>query len=72
MVHEYTGLNFNEIGELNYVRFLQYKRDAFIQRLRATEQGREYLRNAYRMEQTKPDRAKLREKFKKGAPANGE
>lgn len=32
----------------------------------STEKGREYLENAYRLEQTKPDRQKLREKFGEG------
>lgn len=31
--------------------------------LNQTEKGREYLDNAWRLEQTKPDRKKLREKF---------
>lgn len=31
--------------------------------LNRTEKGREYLDNAWRLEQTKPDRKKLREKF---------
>lgn len=60
LVYSYTGLNFNEIGQLNYVDFLRYRRDAFIQRCLATPEGREYLHDCARMEQTKPDRAKLR------------
>lgn len=64
---EYTGLNFLQIKQLNYIEFLQYRRDAFIHRLNQTEEGREYLRNAWRMTQTEPDREKLRLKFgKKG------
>lgn len=36
------------------------------------EEGREYLNNAWRMEQTVPDRAALRRKFgRKEAPNNG-
>jgi hypothetical protein len=31
--------------------------------LNQTEQGQEYLRNAWRMEQTEPDRAALRKQF---------
>lgn len=31
--------------------------------LNQTEKGREYLDDAWRLEQTKPDRKKLREKF---------
>lgn len=68
---QYTGLNFNEIGQLNYVAFLQYRRDAFIQRCRGTAEGQEYLDNAWRMEQTRPDRTSLRKKLKKGGIPNG-
>lgn len=72
MVAQYTLLNFNQLGELNYVTFLQYRRDAFIQHYRNTPEGQKYLDNAWRMEQTEPDRPKLRKKFgRKGAPLNG-
>jgi hypothetical protein len=40
--------------------------------LSRTEAGQEYLDNAWRMEQTAPDRTKLRAKYgKKEAPSNG-
>lgn len=60
---EYTGLNFFEVGELNYVQYLIWRRDAYIQMLSRTEEGQKYLDKCWRMEQTAPDRAKLREKF---------
>lgn len=59
----YTGLDFHQIGELNYLQYLQYRRDAFINWLNQSETGQEYLANAWRMEQTKPDRPKLRAKY---------
>lgn len=59
----YTGLDFKQIGQLNYVEYLQYRRDAFINWLSQSEKGQEYLDNAWRMEQTKPERAKLRAKY---------
>lgn len=62
---EYSGLSLLEVGQLGYVQFLTWRRDAFIYFLNRTEEGREYLDNAWRMEQTKPDRAKLREKLRK-------
>lgn len=62
---EYTGLNFLEVGQLDYLQFLIWRRDAFIHMLSRTEAGQEYLDNAWRMEQTKPDRAALRKKFGK-------
>ena len=62
---EYTGLDFVAIGTLNYIGFLQYKRDAFITMMSKTEKGQEYLNNAWRMTQTQPDRAALRRKYGK-------
>lgn len=68
----YTGLNIKQVGQLNYIEYLQYRRDAFINWLNQSEKGQDYLRNAWRREQTKPDRAALRRKFgRKEAPANG-
>lgn len=68
LVSEYTGLSFNEVGRLNYLEYLTYRRDAYIHKLNQTEAGQEYLDNAWRMEQTQPDRAALRKKFgKEGA-----
>lgn len=60
---DYTGLNFFEVGELNYVQYLIWRRDAYIQMLSRTEEGQKYLDKCWRMEQTAPDRAKLRERF---------
>lgn len=65
LVAEYTRLSFHEIGALNYMTYLQYRRDAFIHHYRQTLAGQEYLDNAWRMEQTKPDRAALRRKLGK-------
>ena len=65
MVASYTGLNFHEVGALEYVQYLTYRRDAYIYYLDQTEDGREYLDNAWRMEQTKPDRQALREQVGK-------
>lgn len=71
MVSEYTGLNFLEVERLNYLTYLTWRRDAFIHKLNQTEKGQEYLDNAWRMEQTEPDRAALRKKLRKEEP-NGE
>lgn len=54
------------MNDLNYVEYLRYRRDAFIQMCSETEKGQEYLNNAWRLEQTNPDRAKLREKWGEG------
>ena len=54
-----------EVEELEYLDYLIYKRDAFIYTMSRTEKGEEYLNNAWRLEQTKPDRESLRKKFGK-------
>lgn len=71
MVAEYAGLSLLEVGELDYIQYLIWRRDAFIHKLSQSEAGQEYLDNAWRMEQTEPDRAALRKKLRKGAPSNG-
>lgn len=62
---DYTGLNFLEIGRLNYLQYLVWRRDAWIHMLSRTERGQEYLDNAWRLEQTTPDRKALRKKLGK-------
>lgn len=63
LVVEYTGLSFHQIKGLNYIEYLAYKRDAFITWLNGSREGQEYLRNAWRIEQTEPDRRALRDQF---------
>lgn len=53
------------MAELDYLQYLVWRRDAFIQWLSRTEAGQEYLDNAWRLEQTKADRAALRAQFGK-------
>lgn len=65
LVAQYTGLNILQVEELDYIDYLIYRRDAFIYRLSQTEDGEKYLNNAWRLEQTKPDREGLRKKFGK-------
>ena len=69
---EYTGLTFIEVERLPYLTYLFWRRDAFIHKMSQTEKGQEYLDNAWRMEQTEPDRPKLRKKLKKGDPSHGD
>ena len=67
LVAEYTGLNFHQVGQLDYGTYLLWLRDAYIAGLNRTEEGRQYLDDCWRMEQTKPDRGKLSARFGKGA-----
>lgn len=71
LVAVYTGLSFLEVRALDYVQFLTWRRDAFIHWLSQSEKGTEYLDNAWRWEQTKPDRPALRKKFGKESANNG-
>jgi hypothetical protein len=64
-VADYTGLNFFEIGQLNYLQYLVWRRDAWIHMLSRTEKGQEYLDEAWRLDQTEPDRPALRKQFGK-------
>ena len=66
LVAEYTGLTMLQVEELNYIDYLIYRRDAFIHKMSQSEEGVKYLKNAYRLEQTKPDRDSLRKKYGKG------
>jgi hypothetical protein len=65
LVARYTGLNILQVEELDYLDYLIYRRDAFIYFMSQTEKGEKYLNNAWRLEQTKPDRETLRKKFGK-------
>lgn len=65
LVADYCGISIMDVYNLPLIEYLTYRRDAFIYTLNRTEAGQEYLDNAWRCEQTKPDRVALREKFKK-------
>ena len=63
LVAKYTGLNMLQVEELNIIDYLIYRRDAFIHKMSQTEEGVKYLKNAWRLGETKPDRDGLRKKF---------
>lgn len=60
LASQYTGLSFTELFDLNYIDYLRYRREAFIYHMSQSDEGIEYLKNAYRLTQTKPDRAAIR------------
>lgn len=66
LVSQYSGLSFVEIEELRYDVYLLILRDAFIYERSKTEEGREYLENCWILEQTEPDKKRLRKKFGEG------
>lgn len=53
------------IGNLDAFEYFSLLRDAVIYKYMQTEEGREYLDKCWMLEQTKPDRKRLREKFGK-------
>lgn len=71
LVSEYVGISMIEVENLNYLDYLRYRRDAFINKANQSEKGQEYLEKAYRLEQTKPDRKALRNRFGKEGVING-
>lgn len=62
---DYAGISLFDVDELDYCDYLILRRDAFIHTLNQTEEGREYLDNAYRLSQTKQDRKSMKTHFGK-------
>lgn len=60
LVGDYSGLNFLQIDELDVFTFWILRRDAVIYNCMKTDEGRDYLDNCWRLEQTEPDREKIR------------
>lgn len=61
MVSFYSGLNFNEVLELDVYTFAILLKDAFIERMSETKEGQDYLEQAWILTQTEPDRKALKE-----------
>lgn len=55
LISKYSGLNFNEVLDLQYSDYLLYKKDAWIDSWNKTEEGREFLKNLWRLQQTEAD-----------------
>ena len=66
LVIDYLNIRIFDVQEMPIDLYLYFMREANIHKLMQTKEGREYLDNCWRMEQTKPDRKKLREKMRKG------
>lgn len=61
LVAKYANMPLPEVQELDILDYLTLRRDAFIQALSGTSHGQEALEKAWLWEQTKADRAALRE-----------
>ena len=66
LVIDYLNITIFDVQEMPIDLYLYFMREANIHKLMQTKEGREYLDNCWRMEQTKPDRKKLREKMRTG------
>lgn len=62
-VARWANLPITAIGDLDYLYYLQLRRDSFIYELGKTEQGTEYLEDAWLLEQKTTDRDAARELF---------
>lgn len=65
LVSDYCGLNFAQVLNLDCCTYKILTRDAFIHKMRSTEQGQEYLEQCWILTQTAPDKSTLREQFGK-------
>lgn len=67
---DYSGMGFSELLELDCVSYKILFRDAYIFKLKQSQEGKEYLENCWILTQTAPDRKELRKKFIKGGGEN--
>ena len=67
LVADYCNITIFEVLKLELFDFWYLLRDAAVYNYSQTEEGQKYLNNCWRMEQTQPDKEKLREKFGRGA-----
>ncbi|WP_404988168.1 hypothetical protein [Clostridium culturomicium] len=67
-ISKYSGLNFNEVLDLPYSLYLLYRKESWIDSWNRTDEGREFLKTLWRLQQTKADIKKIRE-FQQGKEA---
>ena len=63
IVSRYLNIPLLDVEELDVIEYRFFLREAFIYNCSQTEEGIEYLRNAKRLEETEPERDKLRAKY---------
>ncbi|UZP02290.1 hypothetical protein JW813_11220 [Clostridium botulinum] len=57
----YTGLSFKEVQELSLSLFLLYRKESWVYSFNRTEEGKEFLKTLWRLQQTKADTKAIRE-----------
>lgn len=60
---DYCHIDIYEVQEMEIDVYLFFLREAMIYENSQSEEGRKYLKDCWRMAQTKPERGKLREKY---------
>lgn len=63
LVADWMNIPLMDVWDIDYLLYMQMRRDAFISRLRESEAGREYLDKAWLLSRTEPDRAESRRRF---------
>ncbi|EAV9864766.1 hypothetical protein FFD13_12040 [Listeria monocytogenes] len=52
---DYSGLSFFDIKKLSYVDYLLYRRESWLYNLKKSEDGRKFLKDLWRYQQTNAD-----------------
>ncbi|NLK24009.1 MAG: hypothetical protein GX309_08545 [Clostridiales bacterium] len=60
-ISQYTGLNFNEIDNLSFEKYLLYNRDSWIDSFTHDETGLNFLKDLWRLQQTESDDSAIEE-----------
>lgn len=60
LISQYTGLNFNEVYDLPYGLYLLYLKESWINNLKQTDEGKQFLKDLWRLQQTKADLNSIR------------
>ena len=68
---DYAGISVFDVMKLNVFVYWTLLHDAVVYMYSKTEEGEEYLRNAWRLEQVEPDVERLREKYGKKNEGGG-
>mgnify|MGYP004681858977 FL=1 len=63
LVIDYLNISIFDIQDMPIDLYLFFMREAFLTKMMETKEGRDYLADCWRFEQTKPDRQKIREKI---------
>lgn len=64
LVAEYAGIPLPAVFEFSILEYWTLYRDAIIYRKSETEEGRQWLRDAWRITQTEPETEKLHKKYR--------